>query len=229
MNRRLEAEWLDELPVADPQACGSRRDLRRLNWWMGHVPIMAKTLQPFKANRQVTELGAGDGHFLLSVAHALGSDWSGTRAVLLDRQAAAREDTLQAFGRAGWEVEPITGDVFDWCAEPVDSRSSIVIANLFLHHFDSERLEELLREIAGRSSVFIALEPRRSAFALLCSKMVWAIGCNAVTRHDAPASVRAGFRPGELAELWPKNRGWATHERPAGVFSHLFVAHQTNV
>jgi hypothetical protein len=45
-----------------------------------------------------------------------------------------------------------------------------------------------------------------------------------VTRHDAEASVRAGFCGRELSELWPKSDAWVLTERAAWPFSHLFVA-----
>ncbi len=54
--------------------------------------------------------------------------------------------------------------------------------------------------------------------------MLWAIGCNRVTLHDAAASVRAGFRGGELAASWPQSGGWDVEERAAGLFSHSFAA-----
>ena len=37
MNRRLERELLDDLPVSDARAIRSRQDLRRVNLWMGNV------------------------------------------------------------------------------------------------------------------------------------------------------------------------------------------------
>jgi hypothetical protein len=54
--------------------------------------------------------------------------------------------------------------------------------------------------------------------------LLWAIGCNAVTRHDATVSVRAGFSGNELSALWPADSGWQLTERRAGFFSHVFVA-----
>ena len=230
MNRCLEPEWLDELPAEDPQATGSRRDLRRLNWWMGHVGILARSLRLLKQEPdpiQIIEVGAGDGDFLLRVAHALGRTWSGTRAVLMDRQKVVSPTILASFRNLGWHAEVATADVFDWCSEPASGKS-MVVANLFLHHFDSEQLKKLFDGIARRSSAFIALEPRRSALPLLFSNLVWLIGCNSVTRHDAPTSVRAGFRDRELSELWPNDNHWLVRECAAGAFSHLFTAQAAN-
>jgi hypothetical protein len=54
--------------------------------------------------------------------------------------------------------------------------------------------------------------------------MLGLIGANAVTRHDAAVSVRAGFQGGELSALWPADPRWRLRECRAGLFSHLFLA-----
>jgi hypothetical protein len=59
---------------------------------------------------------------------------------------------------------------------------------------------------------------------LLCSRLLGAVGCNDVTRHDAVVSVRAGFSGCELSSLWTDNDNWQLTEQSAGAFSHLFIA-----
>jgi hypothetical protein len=95
---------------------------------------------------------------------------------------------------------------------------------LFLHHFEDVRLAELLRLVSLRAKLFIALEPHRAPWPLFCSRLLWAIGCNAVTRHDAVVSVRAGFSGNELSALWPDKNHWRLTEQRAGAFSQLFIA-----
>jgi hypothetical protein len=58
--------------------------------------------------------------------------------------------------------------------------------------------------------------------------MLGFIGCNGVTRHDAKASVRAGFTENELSNMWPAEKGWNLAEHQAGPFSHCFVAQRVN-
>jgi hypothetical protein len=145
------------------------------------------------------------------------------RAVLLDRQNAVEAAALSRFAASGWRIEVVTADACDWLARserPID----VVVANLFLHHFDAPALARLLALVARRARVFVACEPRRSGFPLASSRMLGLIGCNDVTRHDAVASVRAGFRGEELSALWPSRRAWRIEERARGLFSHLFVA-----
>jgi hypothetical protein len=230
MNRVVQPELLDQLSPADPRAVRSRRDLRRVNAWMGHHAIMAFALQEClqgQAPRQITELGAGDGNFLLRVAQKIplrpASAWSaatGTRVALLDLHDIVSAETLEAFLDAGCRAETVVADVFNW--PPMDN--DIVVANLFLHHFKTSRVAELLRLISHRTNVFIALEPRRAGWSLFCSRLLWAIGCNEITRHDAVVSVRAGFSGCELSALWPDQENWQLSEQSVGPFSQLFIA-----
>jgi len=248
--RCVEPELLDELPPDDPQAVGSRRDLLRLNAWMGHSRIMARALsqlgcagarssldaasKPSPAllpiaeqnpkGRRLVELGAGDGRFLLRVARRLFPAWQGTTAVLVDRHHVVAAETRRGFETQGWQVEVVEADAFDWLSRPTVGFCDAAVANLFLHHFPGAQLPRLLAEAARLARTFVAIEPRRAAWPLTCSHMVWMIGCNRVTQNDAPASVRAGFAGDELSRLWPADGGWSLEERRAGSFSHLFIA-----
>ncbi len=229
MTRLVEPEWLDELPSDDPDAARSRRDLCRVNVWMRHHDIMADALQNHlngSSAEYIVELGAGDGNFLLRVAQKISAHRPKVNVMLLDRQKIVQPQTLSSFESLGWHAEAVTADVFDW--SHTRSLADVVIANLFLHHFDETRLVGLFRAIAGRARLLVALEPRRARWPLFCSRLLWGIGCGPVTRHDAVLSVRAGFDGDELSRLWPADGGWQLIEQPAGAFSHLFVARRTN-
>jgi hypothetical protein len=228
VKRTVQPELLDTLPPDDPRAVHSRRDLRRVNAWMRHPAIMAEALHKTlngNAPGQITELGAGDGRFFLRVAQKVSTRRPHAIATLLDRQNNVTPETVAGLATLGWTAAAVTADVFDW--PPVPEPDGIVITNLFLHHFTDARLAGLLRLISQRATVLIALEPRRAAWPLLCSRLLWAIGCNDVTRHDAVVSVRAGFSGYELSALWPDQSNWRLTERPVGMFSHLFIARKT--
>ena len=225
MKRIVQPELLDTLPSNDPRAVHSRRDLHRVNSWMRNHAVMADALQEAlnrHTPRQITELGAGDGHFLLRVAQKISPGWPDVNAILLDRQQNVTPATLAAFANLGWHAETVVADVFDW--SQTSPASGVVIANLFLHHFEGARLVELLQLTSQRAKLFIAIEPRRASWVLFCSRLLWAIGCNEVTRHDAVASVRAGFSGHELSAFWPDKQNWQLAEHRVGAFSHLFIA-----
>ncbi len=207
--RVVEAEWLDELPPADPRALRSRRDLVRINALMGNARIVAAELARAGKLRSIAEIGAGDGSFMRKVLRSLGA--RDVEVHLVDRQP----------------LGTITADVFDWLSDPACPHVDVIVANLFLHHFEAPRLARLLELIAQRTRAFIACEPRRSALALGGARLLGLVGCNDVSRHDAVVSVRAGFSGGEISALWPRDRPWNLEERERGAFSHSFVARQT--
>jgi hypothetical protein len=220
--RILTPEILDFLAPDDPRALRSRRDLLLINAVMRQGALMARLLADFPVPKLLVDLGGGDGRFMLSVARRLAKRWQGVTVMIADRQPIVNAQTRARFAQIGWSCESLTGDIFDTLPQ---IRPDIVSANLFLHHLDAQALAQLLTLVAGRAHGFVACEPRRSAFALLGARLVGALGANDVTRHDAVASVRAGFRERELSALWPTEQGWALRERGVFPFSHAFYAH----
>jgi hypothetical protein len=220
--RALTPEILDFLSPGDPRAIHSRRDLLRINAVMRQGAVMAKLLADFPTPKLLVDLGGGDGRFMLGVAKRLAKRWQGVTVMIADRQPIVSAETRAQFAREGWRCENLTGDVFDTL--PL-VRPDIVSANLFLHHLDTQALARLFALAAARAQGFVACEPRRSAFALIGARLVGVLGANDVTRHDAVASVQAGFRARELSALWPKDSAWRLRERGAFPFTHAFTAH----
>ena len=223
MIRHVAPEMLDSLPADDARAVGSRRDLVRVNALMGNVGIVAGALRATLPRREarVAELGAGDGRFAARVLQRVGC--SG-RVTLVDREARPDPRALELLGANGWQAQGARLDVFEWFRSGAAEGLDAIFVNLFLHHFDDAPLAELLRAAARAAPVFVACEPRRSGVALAGARMLGLIGCNAVTRHDAVVSVRAGFADDELSRLWPERERWTIDEGARRLFSHTFVA-----
>jgi hypothetical protein len=224
-SRVLTPEILDFLSPDDPRAIASRRDMARINTVMRQGAIMVRALADFPAPKLLVDLGGGDGRFLLGVARRLAQRWPDVRAMIADRQDIVSAETRAGFTALGWRCDVLQGDIFQTLPrlEP-----DIVTANLFLHHLDDAALTRLLALVAARAKGFAACEPRRSGFALLGARMVGLLGANDVTRHDAVASVRAGFHESDLSALWPQNGGWTLGEHAAFPFSHVFRAHSAS-
>jgi len=218
LQRKVEPEILDSLAPGDPRAIRSRADLARINTIMRAPAIMAAQLRPLRQPHTLVDLGGGDGRFLLKLARRL--HWRGVRALVADRQNIVSGGTRRGFERLGWSIEVLEGDIFHTL--PGLAPGALILTNLFLHHFGDDDLRRLLALVAGHTGAFIACEPRRSAFALLAAKLVGVIGANDVTRHDAVASVRAGFTGHELTALWPQ--GWHCAEGLRFPFTHCFTA-----
>jgi hypothetical protein len=225
--RRVDREWLDELAAEDPRAIRARRDLARVNAWMLQPRIMARTLLkhcPPAAPRTILDVGAGDGTFMLRVAALLARRWPSVTIILLDRKDIVSRATHEGFEALRWHAQTVTADLFKALEERRLPVVDIITTNLFLHHFSRHALEELLARAASLTRLFVACEPRRAALALLASRFLWAIGCHDVTRHDAVASVQAGFKRAELSTIWPAQDIWVLHEHLEWPFTHCFVA-----
>ena len=223
--REVQAELLDELPASDARAQRSRRDLRRINAWMGSVRVLERlyrAVTPGSTPRSIVELGGGDGTLALNLARRLPPPVEKVRLTIVDQQSLVSPETAAAFERLGWRVYPVRSDVFRWLsdAEPVD----LMLTNLFLHHFETGRLRELLERAAARTQAFVACETRRFSYPEIAGSMVGLIGCSGVTRHDAIISIRAGFLGQELTALWPAGESWRVQEGKAGWLSHGFAA-----
>lgn len=233
LQRHVDAETLDHLAPDDPAAQRSRRDLQRVHRAMGTrrvvLPALRDAVAAATGTPRVLELGAGDGTLLLAAARA-GAPWP--RAVeltLLDRQPLLSPTSVAGYAQAGWSARAQVVDVADWvhdAAADALPRWTLIVATLFLHHFDEVALRALLAAVARRCDRFLACEPRRSPVALAGSHLIGALGANAVTRHDAVLSVRAGFAGRELSALWPdaERPRWRLDERAAPPFSHCLHA-----
>jgi methyltransferase family protein len=227
MKREVERELLDELPAGDRRAIGARRDLQKINAWMGHAHVMVRALAGAftdRSPRSIVELGAGDGTLLLRLAKRIAPRWKPLRVVLVDRQRLLSPRTKAEFEALSWHVESLEMDVFDWLQRPDPEHSDVTIASLFLHHFTEVDLRRLLWHAAHQTAFFLACEPQRVNFTLCAAALLRFIGCNDLTRHDAKISVRAGFAENELSALWPVDGGWRLMEQQVGLFSHCFVA-----
>jgi len=235
--RALEPESLDHLAPDDPVAQRSRRDLRRVNAFMGARRILARALARAvvagagadanaNAPLRILELGCGDGRLMLDVARHRGDRWPRAHLDLLDRQSIVDAATLAAYAAAGWRARPVVADVLEWAeGAATEPRWDVVVANLFLHHFDGDALRKLLAACARRADALVACEPRRSRFALAASHLIFFLGANAVTRRDGVLSVRAGFIDGELGAAWPEAvPTWQVDEYDDGLFTHCLVA-----
>jgi len=184
--RTVIPEILDHLPAEDPEARRSRRDLRRINFFMGNERWVLATARRFPeaGARGITELGAGDGDLTRALAHL----YPGSRITALDLApppAGLPEN-----------VDWRQGDLF---ATPEKPGGGILIANLFLHHFEGDALRELGR-LAKGFDVILFCEPLRARLPHLMGYLAHPF-INRVTRHDMHVSIDAGFSANELPRL----------------------------
>lgn len=185
-DRVVTPEILDTLDPSDPDAIQSRRDLLRVDLFLGGTRwITRQVLKCRKAAAPgIVELGAGDGH----LCNVLCKRLDGCRITGLDLAAPGSHLSPEVHWR--------TGDLFQTLPEVT---GGIVVGSLILHHFEPEALRSL-GEMLRPFRVLLFSEPHRHSLPFLLSRLFHPL-VGSVTRHDMPASIQAGFLPGELAHL----------------------------
>ena len=184
--RIVTREILDSLDPNDPDAIQSRRDLERVDLFLGGTRwICRQVINRRDASAMgVVELGAGSGH----LCNALSMRLPGCRITGLDLSAPGSQLNPDVHWRKG--------DLFQTLPE---MSGGIVVGNLILHHFEREALRSL-GEMLRPFRVLLFSEPHRHPVPFLLSRLFHPL-VGPVTRHDMPVSIQAGFVPGEIALL----------------------------
>jgi len=200
---------------------------------MRSLSILARAIERLDMHvppRRILELGAGDGTLLLRLLRALRASWVGGDLILLDQYDLVSAATRAHFVDLGWSIQVLRADVAEWARSANREQYDLCLTTLFLHHFQAPALTELLAAVAVSADAFIACEPRRNAFSLLGTRLMFVLGVNDVTRDDGAKSVAAGFQAQELSALWPASSGaWRIEEYFAAPFTHCFAARRLSL
>ena len=141
----------------------------------------------------MVELGAGEGFLASSIKAA----FSEVRVVAVDLVGAPEREEDG--------VEWVQADVLSE-AYSVDS-STVVVANLFIHHLDEGSLASLGLRLSSAKALLFA-EPYRSSSALFWARLIYPF-VGRVTRYDMLVSIRAGFREREIQQLLSADFEWS--------------------
>lgn len=191
--RATEPELLD-LGVPEAEVVRSLADLRFVNRWLGGrrslFPAVGSLLAGLAAPR-LLDVGCGSA----DLAEALILRHPGLRAVGLDVK-------LLHLRLAPAGIARVVADVR---ALPFDARAfHVVTASLFLHHFDSPDVPELIRalfDLAERGLVVSDL--RRARIPYLFGRLAFPlIFRSRVSVEDGLVSIRRAFTEAELRALF---------------------------
>jgi 2-polyprenyl-3-methyl-5-hydroxy-6-metoxy-1,4-benzoquinol methylase len=187
--RVIRQELLDEQPPEAAEA--SLRDLVRINRLLGgHEVLRTALARLYRAEETFTVLDVG----------AASGDMG---CAIRERYARARVTSLDyKTGHLRRAQDPrVAADAFQmpFAASSFD----VVHCSLFLHHFEDDRVVQLLRafgHIARRYVVVGDLERHVLAYYFLPATR-WLFHWDPITLHDGPISVEAAFKAAELRNL----------------------------
>jgi len=189
--RATDPEMLDE-GVPDEEALRSLADIRFVNRWLGNRGRLASLVRPYleaSPRPRLLDVGCGSADipaYLLRQASrplvAVGVDIK-----MLHLEAAPRE------------VRRVRADVR---ALPFPPRSfDVVMASLFLHHFDAGEVADVLRGLfALTRGALVINDLRRARLPYAFAKATFPLLLRSrVSRNDGLLSIRRAFTPDELA------------------------------
>ncbi len=190
--RATEPESLD-LGVGDEEARRSLADLRFVNRWLGGRRAIARAVLPhLRPGSRLLDVGCGSGDLPAFLK----------RRSAVPLLAVGLDVKVLHLREAPPEVQPVVADVR---ALPFSPRSfDVVMASLFLHHFDAPELPGLLRALfllCRGALVVNDLHRARVpyAFSRLFMPLVFK---SPVSVNDGLLSIRRAFTPPELEDAF---------------------------
>ena len=205
------SEWLDAETMDDAALRRNLGDIRRINWLLGWtaftvrgVARQAEAIAKNSGKREFSLLDVASGSADIPLAIARWADRAGYKARIVATDispqivAVAQE---QAANTPSVTVEPQDALNLPYAPGSFD----IALCTLAIHHFEPERAVELLAGMARVAKHVLVFDVARARLAYIGSLLLTRLlFMDAMTCHDAPASVRRAYSAQELRELGVK-------------------------
>lgn len=203
--RSNEAELIDGTNYELDEYVAQMSDLRRINRYLGGKDALTQHLFPMIESLglqsiRLLDIGTGSADIPISIV-----EWARQRnlqmefvVIDLNEIAAAEAGKLTTLYP---EIRVVRANAMKL---PFADRSfDFVIASLFVHHFDSAEVGELLKDFSRVArQAFIINDLRRHPLAYYAIRILtWLFTRNRLVRHDSAVSVLRGFTDEDIAEI----------------------------
>lgn len=203
MKRVVTSELLDSDSGTPDEIAGSISDLRRINQWFGGVVTTQSMIECVACQTgtkalSVLEVAAGGGDVPRQVNERLKAAEVRLEVTLLDRASSHLKNRNSG-------VRAIAGDAL---ALPfADASFDLVSCCLFAHHLGPEDLLRFVNESLRVCRMAVLINDLiRHPLHLALVYAGWPLYRSSVTRHDAPASVRAAYTPKEMLKIMEQTK-----------------------
>jgi 2-polyprenyl-3-methyl-5-hydroxy-6-metoxy-1,4-benzoquinol methylase len=201
-------EWLDAETMDDAALRRNLGDIRRINWLLGWTAFTVRGVaRQVEATAKISGkcefslLDVASGSADIPLAIARWAERAGYRARIVATDISPQIVAVAQEQAAG--TPSVTVERQDALALPYALGSfDIALCTLAIHHFEPERAVELLASMARVSKHVLVFDVARARLAYIGSLLLTRVlPMDAMTRHDAPASVRRAYSAPELREL----------------------------
>jgi len=196
MHRLVTPELLDSDSGTPAEIAASLSDLCRINQWFGGISTTTSMLRNLakrtgSSSLSVLEVAAGGGDVPRAVSIRLRENGVRMKATLLDRSSShlPRSGSSAVVGDA--VALPLATDSFD-----------AVSCCLFVHHLSPADFVRFVQEALRVCRIAVVINDLiRHPLHLGLVYAGWPLYRSRLTKHDAPASVRAAYTVAEICEL----------------------------
>jgi ubiquinone/menaquinone biosynthesis C-methylase UbiE len=201
-------EWLDAETMDDAALRRNLGDIRRINWLLGWtaftvrgVARQVKEIAKITGRREFSLLDVASGSADIPLAIARWAERAGYKARIVATDISPQIVAVARDQAAG--TPSVTVEQQDALNAPYAPGSfDIALCTLAIHHFEPERAIELLMGMARVSRHVLVFDVTRARLAYIGSVLLTRLLLmDAMTCHDAPASVRRAYSAQELSEL----------------------------
>lgn len=207
-SRSLQPELMDDRTLAAGEHAVALRGLQRIHAFTGTENRFWKSLLQIAAasgcrSLSVVDVGCGDGHLLRQL-------WKRGQRRGLELTLTGVDISHQALAMASHKSAeqniPIDWARSDILQGPLPVQADVVMCSLFLHHFETDHIPQILERLVAAAERGIVIEDLiRSRFGYaLCLFGVHLLSRSRIVHTDGPLSVRAAFRMDEMKELLGK-------------------------
>lgn len=223
MERRRQAEWMDDDSVDPAELQRSLRFIRRVNTLLGYRRATISHLERFSKRWkpgeriEIVDLATGSADIpraILQWADRRGFD---VRVTGVDRHAITAQAARASLDDPRLRI--VQADVFSLPFAPASF--DYALTAMFLHHLSEEEVERVLRtmgELSRRGVIVADLLRNRRALAWI---RFFTLGSGPMIRHDARVSVEQAFSRDEIIALRDRaGLQFAAYHRH---FGHRFV------
>ena len=198
------AEWMDVETLAPQQLSRCLADLRHINTLLGWTRLAVQGVaravrESGQGSFSLLDVACGSGDMASAIARWAARQGIEARIVATDLHPAtvalARQQTAH--------ISSISVERQDALALPYEPGSfDIALCTLALHHFAPAAAVQVLAGMARVGRRVLVYDLVRSHAAYVGALALTRAGAmDAITRHDAPASVRRAYRAEELRAL----------------------------
>lgn len=192
--RIYQKELLDDLTVPFEEIQLNMRELDLINRWLGGHKITVEGIRKLLpkitvSHNLVLEIGCGGGDNLKAVKQSKALTGEGIRYMGVDINPACITYARSVFPQAEYLVS-------DYRLMEIPVPPAIIFSSLFCHHFSNEELVGQLRWMYENSQYgFVINDLHRHPLAYWSIRLLTSLFSQSrLVRHDAPLSVRRGFK-----------------------------------